>query len=52
MLIAIVLVGIYSCLFLGSCNAVFIRVSAALIGLMCVMFSYTVGSAICFLAGQ
>jgi len=52
MLVAIVLVGIYSCLFLGSCSAIHIRVTVALMGLACVVFSYTIGSSICFLLGH
>ena len=43
MMTAIILVGTYSFIFLGGCSPIHLRVSVALVGLMCVALSFTAG---------
>jgi len=48
MLTAAILVFVYSFTFLGSCSPIHIRMTPAVVGLFCVILSYTAGMSICF----
>jgi predicted RND superfamily exporter protein len=51
MVVAIMLVGCYSIIFLGNCNPYLMRSCPAIVGLICVGLSYTMGFTFSFLLG-